>query len=564
MDTSLAGRALSDGGMGFAGIISITGRLRNDFRIFAPSHCITETHPLPNGSYFRIGAAMNGETDTTATRVAVIGGGLGGMSTAIALAARGYHVGLYEKNARLGGKLNVLQRDGYTFDLGPSILTFPEIFRQLFSLGGKSLEDYVIIESPSVHWRNFFEDGTQIDLIQNLNEQKEFFAAIDPKAPKEFDDFLSYSARQYTLVQDAYFDNGADNLRNVLTSIAPWRIMQLDALRSMSAGVNAHFSNRYLRNIFSFFSKYIGSSADQAPAFLNLLPWVQYGFGLWYVRGGMYGLTNAMSKLMDELGVTVHLNAEVKKASHSGSCVDGIRLSDGRFVSTDIVVSNMEVIPACRELLHASERDLKRLRKFEPSCSGLLIHLGLDRQYTGLAHHNFLFSKNPGEHYDSVYNKYRLPDDPTIYLVAPGRTDQLIAPEGCDVLKLLPHIPHLTEPNKYSRDDYLQYGRKILKKCMRMVAPDLKEHIVHEHIWTPYDIQQEYYSNMGSIYGVVSDRKKNMAFKASKRSMQFRNMYFVGGSVNPGCGMPMVVMGGMQAAALIERNHPVRKTEFAV
>ncbi len=507
---------------------------------------------------------MTGETDTTATRVAVIGGGLGGMSAAITLAAAGYHVELYEKNSRLGGKLNVLQRDGYTFDLGPSILTFPEVFRQLFSLGGKSLDDYVILQSPSVHWRNFFEDGTQIDLVQNLNEQKDFFAAIDPKAPDEFDDFLSYSARQYSLVQDAYFDNGADNLRSVLTSVAPWRLMHLDGLRSMSAGVDAHFSNKYLRHIFSFFSKYIGSSPKQAPAFLNLLPWIQYGFGLWYVRGGMYGLTSAMGKLMEELRVDVQLNTEVEEVSHSGSQVDGLRLSDGRSIATDIVVSNMEVEPACRELLHASERELRKLRKFEPSCSGLVIHLGLDKKYPGLAHHNFLFSKDPGEHYDSVYNRYRLPADPTIYLVAPTRTDEKIAPKDCDILKLLPHIPHLTEDNKYSRDDYLRYAREILKKCMRMVAPDLNEHIVHEHTWTPYDIRDEYYSNKGSIYGIVSNRRKNMAFKAPKRSTQFRNMYFVGGSVNPGCGMPMVVMGGMQAARLIEHNYPVRKPEYAM
>jgi diapolycopene oxygenase len=211
----------------------------------------------------------------------------------------------------------------------------------------------------------------------------------------------------------------------------------------------------------------------------------------------------------------------------------------------------MEVLPAMQRLLHAPASTMKKLRRFEPSCSGIILHLGLDRIYPQLAHHNFFYSDNLHEHFRRVFRDKKLPDDPTIYVVAPTRSDPSQAPPGCDNIKILPHIPSINERNPYTREDYIALKELCLDKLERMGLTDLRQHIVVEDFWTPFDIETRYASNRGSIYGVVCDRLSNFAFKAPKQSPQFHNLFFVGGSVNPGAGMPMVTLGGQHVARMI-------------
>ena len=211
----------------------------------------------------------------------------------------------------------------------------------------------------------------------------------------------------------------------------------------------------------------------------------------------------------------------------------------------------MEVIPAYKHLLQEDETFMKKIRRFEPACSGLILDLGLDCKYKQLAHHNFFFSGNQKKHFKCVFHDKVLPENPTIYLVAASRTDPTVAPEGCDCLKILPHIPHLNEKQAYTQADYLAFKDRIIDRLENMGLTDLRKHIVFEHVWTPLDIQKQYYSNAGSIYGVVSDRMKNFSFKAPKQSTRYDNLFFVGGSVNPGGGMPMVVLSGLNTTRRI-------------
>ena len=208
----------------------------------------------------------------------------------------------------------------------------------------------------------------------------------------------------------------------------------------------------------------------------------------------------------------------------------------------------MEVIPAYEKLLLEDKAFMRGLDRLEPSCSGLVIELGLDCQYPQLAHHNFFFSGHQRKHFHTVFRKRQLPQDPTIYLVAAARTDPTVAPPGCDGLKILPHIPYIDDKRPLTREDYLVLKERVLDKLERMGLRDLRRHIVFEHCWTPLDIREQYNSNKGSIYGVVSDRFKNLAFKAPKQSTKYPNLFFVGGSVNPGGGMPMVVLCGQHVA----------------
>jgi len=476
--------------------------------------------------------------------IVVIGAGLGGLSAAISLATEGFTVDLLEKNDKVGGKLNILEKDGFTFDLGPSILTMPHIFQALFERAGKKMADYVSIQTVEPHWRNFFEDGSTLDLSSDPERMKQELDKLGPNTAKEFEAFLAYSKKLCEITEQGYFEHGLDSFWELLKYYGPVRsLMEFDVFRSMDQGVRRFIKDPKLVDVLNYFIKYVGSSPYDAPALMNLLPYIQFGYGLWYVKGGMYGMAEGLQKLAEELGVTIRVNAEVAEIQHSAGRATAVRLLDGTVIPADIVVSNMEVIPAYKKLLN-NDNEAKRLQRFEPSCSGLVLHLGVDTIYPQLAHHNFFYSDHPKKHFNAVFHDNKLSDDPTIYLVAPVKSDPTQAPPGCEIIKILPHIPHLNPEQPLTAEDYAALRERVLIKLERMGLTDLRQHIVCEEYWTPVDIEQRYYSNQGSIYGVVADRFKNLGFKIPQRSKDIKNLYFVGGSVNPGGGMPMVTLSG--------------------
>ena len=447
----------------------------------------------------------------------------------------------------------MLSAEGYQFDLGPSILTLPHIFARTFERAGKRIEDYVPMRTVRPHWRNLFEDGMVIDLYPE-RERMDAEARKAYEPPENVHAFLAYSEKLYDLVNEGYFEEGLDTAADFRKFYGLAAFPQFDLLRSMHQSVRRHFKTRYFIDIFDFFIKYVGSSAYHAPAFMNCMPTIQFRYDLWYVMGGMYRLAQGLERLMRELGIRIELNTEVQKLilTEDRRKVRGVQLADGREIMADTVVSNMEVIPAYRRLLGENEAALKKMQKWlEPACSGLVIDLGLDCKYENLAHHNFFFSGDQKRHFHDVFKKRKLPHDPTLYVVAASRTDPAVAPEGCDCLKILPHIPYLNSKNPVSSEEYEALKERILDKMERMGCPDLRKHIVYEHFWTPRDIENQYYSNCGSIYGVVSDRFKNLAFKAPKASQKYQGLFFTGGSVNPGGGMPMVFLCGQNVAKTI-------------
>ncbi|MBS3763820.1 MAG: phytoene desaturase [Planctomycetes bacterium] len=483
---------------------------------------------------------MNGK------QIIVVGAGLGGISAAISLAADGYAVDVFEKNHHVGGKLNLLKKEGFSFDLGPSILTLPHYFERLFESHGRRMEDYISVREVSPQWRCFFEDKTKIDLYPDVQRTLSQNAVVTDEDAEELRDFMGYSRKLYEMIEPSYFAKGLDTVWQMVRFHGPLSaLLDFDLFRTMNDGVSKRVHNDYLHHILNFFIKYVGSSPYDAPAILNLLPHAQAEYGLLYVDGGMYELAGALKKLAEEVGVNLHLGEEVVSLNVENDRVVRAELASGEQVRGDWFVSNMEVIPAYENLLGESETFMRKLDKFEPACSGLVLHLGVDREYPHLAHHNFFFSGDPKKHFEDVFRRHVLPQDPTLYVVAAARTDSTQAPEGCENIKVLPHIPYLQE-EPFTDEQYAALRERVLDKLERMGVEDLREHIILEDRWVPQDIQRHYYSNKGAIYGVLSDKKKNGGFKAPKKSKKYENLYFVGGSVNPGGGMPMAVLSGQQ------------------
>lgn len=487
-----------------------------------------------------------------AKKVIVIGGGLGGLSSAITLKQNGFDVALYEKNAHLGGKLNRQEQDGFGFDLGPSLLTMPYIFERLFDRSGKKMSEYVEIEELDLQWKSFFPDGPIINLYNDLSKMQTENPGLTVEDMKEYKRFLNYAGSIDRTTLPGYFEKGLDDIKSIIKFHGPLTALRgFDYFSTMQQGIDKRVSNPYLRDMLGYFIKYVGSSAYNAPAVLNMMAHMQYEQGVWYVKGGLHHLAQAISRLAEEIGVSIHTNQSVETAITQDGSIRHLVLGDGSVVTADYYVSNMEVLPFYRHVLDTPPKDMeKQTRKFEPASSGLVLHLGVNRKYPQLGHHNFFFSKDSKRNYKEVFDKKVLPQDPTIYLVNTNKTDASQSPDGHENLKILPHIPPI-QKKEYTKEDYLLFRERVLIKLEEMGLTDLRKHIVTEYMLTPHDIQNMYRSDHGAIYGTLSDRKKNKGFKHPKKAKHISNLFFTGGTVNPGGGMPMVTLSGQQVGAMI-------------
>jgi len=489
-------------------------------------------------------------------KVIVIGGGLGGMSAAIRLAADGYHVQLIEKGERLGGKLNKRSGNGFTFDTGPSILTMPWVLEQLFASADRNLHDYLTIERIEPQWRTFFEDGVTIDVTSDMPRMLEEIKSQSTKDANGFFEYLNYCSKMYEYSLKSFYKKSLSGLNELRALHNLKELIGMDPMKSMDQITKKYFEDKHLQQLFNFMIMYIGSSPYHAPAVLSQLTYVQLGLGIYYVKGGMYKIAEAMDQLLNELQVDFRVNASVKQILTEGRKATGVKLENGEELFADIVVSNLEAIPAYKTLLknvpHA-QRAQEDLGKYAPTVSGLVLLLGTDKQYDELAHHNFFFSEDPEKEFHEIFNEGKPAMDPTIYIGVSSKSDPTQAPDGKDNLFVLTHVPPLKEGETW--EEYKDvYRGKILDKLERMGMKDLKKSIEFEYCFTPNDLQTLYGANGGSIYGVVTDRKKNGGFKIPSRSKLLDNLYFVGGSTHPGGGVPMVTLSGQLTADLINED----------
>ncbi|MDG5816902.1 phytoene desaturase family protein [Chitinispirillales bacterium ANBcel5] len=499
---------------------------------------------------------------STSPQAIVIGAGLGGLSTALSLAAKGWKVEIYEKNSFAGGKLSMRQSNGFHFDLGPSLLTMPHVFKRLFSECSRNIADYLEFIPVTPHWRLFFEDKNSFDLTSDMAELSRQLSRFSPTLPSQFFSFLSHAEKQRELIESSYFYSGAEKLGDILAQKKPTDIISIDFVRSMKQRIERYISEPHLLNTLAYFCKYVGSSALNSPGFLTMIASIQFTYGVYHVKGGMYKIVEALKKVAQELGVTIHYNAPVTGLwlDRSKSVSKGVILNDGEKKGSDIVLTNMDTLSFYTMLksnqgLKIGPVIKKMEKRFEPSCSGIVLHLGTSKRYPQLAHHNIFHSNDPDKQYRLIFDKHLLPDDPTLYVVAPLRSDPSLAANENDIIKVLPQIPYINDKNTYTKDDMVTLRTTVLEKLERMGLDKLRDHITEEIVLSPWDIEERYGSYRGSIYGVVCDRWKNLAFKPSRKSHIIDGLYFTGGSVNPGSGMPMVILGAMETAKLAGKEY---------
>jgi diapolycopene oxygenase len=501
-------------------------------------------------------------------RVAVIGGGLGGLAAACTLAARGHAVTLFEANPWLGGKAAVLHDRGFRFDMGPTILTVPRVLARVFEEAGRRMSDYLDLVPLDPQWRCFF-DGTHggagdvLDLTADVAQMKRTLASFsrDPRDADRYATFIDYSARLHDISDRFFFWRSIGTIRDMMDPKVSFNLATLkDVLamrmgRSVAGTVRNYISDPRVAQMIDHFTQYVGSCPDASPAVLCGIAHMQTRDGVWYPMGGTRAVPEALERLAAELGVEVVTGAEVERIENDGRRVSGVALRGGERREVDAVVSNMDAVRTYQDLIGGDlGKRFARQRAYEPACSGVVLYLGLRERYDHLLHHDFVFSRDAEEEFDAIYHKGEPAPDPTCYLAAPARTDPAAAPPGGEALYVLVHTPYL-RPHHDWKAILPRYRRVILDKLKRTGGmADIEERIVVEHALTPQDIQDRYRVLNGAIYGLASHGKFFGAFKPSNRRPDLAGLYLAGGAAHPGPGMPMVLMSGWIAADSLDRD----------
>ena len=494
----------------------------------------------------------------------VVGGGLAGAAAAARLAAAGRAVTLVDPNPHLGGKMNVWEAGGFRFDMGPTIITMPLVLERLFASVGRDVRDYLEMVRLDPQWRCFYADGARLDLWSDPQRMQAELARLSPADAAAYPQFLEYARRMYETSEEFFFWRPYGGIGDVLRDrgvLDPSGLLlgtRLQPFTSLHTAIRRYFKDPRTVQLFDHFVQYVGSSPFAAPAILALIAWVQVEMGVWYPMGGTGSIARALERLCRELGVRERRGELVERITLEGERVTGVQLRGGELLPAGCVIANSDVIRTHEELLdHPAARKLlqRQRRRLEPACSGVVLYLGCDRTWDHLAHHDFLFSEDPEAEFRDIYERQVPAPDMTLYLAVPSITDPTAAPPGCTALYVLVHTPYRTDRLDWEREGP-RYRELILRRLEERGLDGIRESIRVERMLTPAGIESLYRSKRGSIYGLLTQKGLTSAFKPGNRSGLFEGLYFAGGSVNPGAGVPMVLMSGQIAADCVLEDRP--------
>ncbi len=499
-----------------------------------------ETHAPPRGAY----------TPPARPTALVIGAGLGGLSAAIHLAVAGYAVTVLEKNERVGGKLDIYQQAGYTYDTGPSLFTMPWVVRDLFALAGRNADDYLDIVPVEPTCRYFWDDGTQFDAWQSLPRLLHEIERISPADVNGMLRFLAYASQIYDSVSEPFLYQPFAGFRSMFNPRLMRDGPRIDAFRTLDQAVQSFFTSPYLRQVFNRYATYNGSSPYLTPATFNVIAFIEFATGGWYIRGGMYRLAEALQQLAGDLGVDVQLNTPVQQLVQQQGRVTGAVTVAGQHHVADVVVANADPRYVYEQMLPTPQPWARRLVQQEPSCSGFVLLLGVARQYEQLAHHSIFFSRDyPGE-FAALFAHGVPAANPTIYVCTSSITDAEHAPPGHMNMFVLVNAPALNGRVNWEREAPA-YRDVVLRRLEQMGLHDLRQHITHEVIRTPADLATRYNASAGAIYGLASNNRFAAFLRPPQRARDVANLYFVGGGTHPGGGIPLALLSGRALASII-------------
>ena len=482
-------------------------------------------------------------------KIAIIGAGIAGIASAIRLAHKGFEVSVFEANAYAGGKLSSFELKGYRFDAGPSLFTLPNLVTELFELVGQNPADFFEYKQLTEICRYFWEDKTRLTAWAEPVKFAQEVEEITGEPAEKIIQFLKDSAFKYEVLDGLFLQDSLHKLSTWTSKKALKGYLNLPKLGifgTMNQANQKLFKNPKIVQLFNRYATYNGSNPYQTPATLNIIPHLEYNLGAFFPKKGMVSITNSLVKLAESLGVKFYFETKVEEIMVENGKVKGVKLSrngenkenTSDLIAFDLVVSNMDVTHTYRKLLPNGKHPNFLLNQ-PKSSSGVIFYWGIKKKFPALDLHNILFSDNYLEEFNTMFEKRTIYHDPTVYINITSKHKPNDAPKDCENWFVLINAP-ANEGQDWDKI-IAQTKENVLKKISRMLGQNIEELIECEQILDPRTIESKTSSAQGALYGNSSNNRFAAFLRHANFSSKIKNLYFVGGSVHPGGGIPLAL-----------------------
>ncbi|WP_113673398.1 phytoene desaturase family protein [Vallitalea guaymasensis] len=478
--------------------------------------------------------------------VIIVGAGVGGLATAVKLLSKGYNVTIYEKNNRIGGRVNLIETDNFRFDLTASILMTPEIYKDVFRYVGKDYKDYINFIDLDPIYRAFYFDGTHFDLFRDIGKLTESLEALSKKDSIGYYKFLSKVYEKYLIANKYFLNNSFSQPLDFFNFVSLQKMLKINTFSNAYSHISSYIDSDNLRNLIAFQSLYVGISPFDGPNIYNLVPTISQLYGLTHLEGGMYSYIEALEKMIYEFGGKIITDTPVEEIVIENGSATGIKSKSG-IDKADIVVCNADFPYAIKELIKDNEAKGKytdkKISKMKYSCSTFIMHLGLKKKYPKLSVHNIYIGDDFEKNIQSAFFK-NLPENPSLYIYCPSKIDDTMAKEDMECMNITVRVPNLLSNDITWNEETINIMKdRVFAQLSNIEGlSDIQENIIYESVTTPYDMLTRFNSYGGTSFGLSPTLLQTNYFRPHIKSPTVDDLYFVGNSVHPGTGISIVLL----------------------
>ena len=485
-------------------------------------------------------------------KISVIGSGFAGLAAAASCAQNGHDVTVYEKNHSIGGRARKFEVEGFIFDMGPSWYWMPEVFENFYQRFGYTASDFYQLERLSPSYRVYFGKDDSVDIPSNLEEIYALVESMEKGAADQLRKFLKEAEYKYNVGMKEFVFKPGLSVLEFMDLRLMMSAFRLNMFQSISAHIRQHFKNPKLIQILEFPVLFLGAKPSETPAMYSLMNYADWSLGTWYPQGGMFKIIEAMESICKEQGVKIETDANVKQILTKNNKVRGIRIHD-KEIPTDILIGSADYHHVEQELLPKEFRnyDGKYWDSRQLSPSTLIFYVGVKKKVARLLHHTLFFDTDFEKHLGEIYDTKEWPSNPLFYVCAPSKTDDSVAPEGCDNLFILIPVAVNLKDDESTRERYFDL---VMERMEHITGESIKEHVVYKRSYAHQDFKQDYNGYKGNAFGLANTLKQTAIFKPSLRNKRLKNLFFAGQLTTPGPGVPPSLISGQVVAAEIEKG----------
>tara|TARA_B100000989_G_scaffold17256_1_gene11387 strand:- start:1468 stop:2955 length:1488 start_codon:yes stop_codon:yes gene_type:complete len=483
--------------------------------------------------------------------ISIVGSGIAGISCAIRLKNEGYNVKVYEKNKSFGGKIDEIKMMGYRFDIGPSLLTMPKLIKDVFELTGKNINNYLNFKRKKYICNYFYEDGTRFKAPSDKKEFAKRASEIFDVTESELISYFELNKKKYDLTNGIFLKKSLHKLSSYLsieTVKAILNIGKLGIFKNLSELNDDTFNDERLVQFYNRFSTYNGSSPYKTPAIMSMIPHLEQHYGVYFPKGGMKMISKKLFELALEIGVEFNFSSEVQEIIIKNKKAIGLKINSKEILS-DIVISNSDIEHTYKNLM-PNQIIPNHITRSEKSSSAIIFLWGIKKKFEELDLHNIFFSSDYKQEFDDIFQNKVISEDPTIYINISSKENINDAPENCENWFTMINVPS-NQGQDWS--DLIKSAKKnIIKKLNKNLKADVESYIEFEKVISPIDIEKNTNSSNGSLYGSSSNDKFSALLRHSNFSNKIKNLYFCGGSVHPGGGIPLCLLSAKIVSDLVK------------